>query len=74
MTSYGITVIRGRINEIAGVAVKAERNGYDTVWSPEFYTRSAVVTLAQIASTTIKARIGSCHAALHAAVTHATPR
>jgi probable F420-dependent oxidoreductase len=59
MTSYGITVMRGRILDIAAMAVQAERNGYDTVWSPEFYTRSAVVTLTQIAATTLSARVGS---------------
>jgi probable F420-dependent oxidoreductase len=59
MTTYGITVMRGRIAEIAAVAAQAERSGYDTVWSPEFYIRSGVVTLAQIATATAQVRVGS---------------
>jgi probable F420-dependent oxidoreductase len=59
MTTYGITVMRGRIPEIAAVAAAAERSGYDIVWSPEFYTRSTVVTLTQMAATTHTVRVGS---------------
>ena len=59
MTTRGITVMRGRIAEIAAVAAQAERTGYDIVWSPEFYIRSGVVTLAQIAAATRTVRVGS---------------
>jgi probable F420-dependent oxidoreductase len=59
MTTYGITVMRGRIPEIAAVAARAERSGYDIVWSPEFYIRSGVVTLAQIAASTQTVQVGS---------------
>lgn len=55
----GITVLRGGIEDIASAAALAEQRGFDTVWSPEFYTRSAVVTLARMAGTTATARIGS---------------
>lgn len=58
-TTYGITVLRGGVKDIAKTAGKAERRGFDTAWSPEFYTRSAVVTLARIAAETSTARIGS---------------
>jgi probable F420-dependent oxidoreductase len=55
----GITVLRGGVEQIAAAAGAAERLGFHSVWSPEFYTRSAVVTLARMAGTTTTARIGS---------------
>lgn len=55
----GFTVLRGGVRQIAAAAADAERRGFDTTWSPEFYTRSAVVTLAQMAATTSKVRVGS---------------
>jgi probable F420-dependent oxidoreductase len=51
--------MRGRVADIAAAAATAEKHGFDTVWSPEFYTRSAVVTLAGMAVTTETARVGS---------------
>lgn len=59
VASRGITVMRGRVADIASAAAAAEQHGFDTVWSPEFYTRSAVVTLAGMAGTTTAARVGS---------------
>ena len=55
----GFTVLRGGVRQIAAAAAVAENRGFDTTWSPEFYTRSAVVTLAQMATTTSRVRIGS---------------
>lgn len=55
----GLTVLRGTVTDIASAAQAAERQGFDTVWSPEFYTRSAVVTLAALATSTTRARVGS---------------
>jgi len=40
----GLTVLRGGVQQIAAAATRAEQQGFDAVWSPEFYTRSAVVT------------------------------
>jgi alkanesulfonate monooxygenase SsuD/methylene tetrahydromethanopterin reductase-like flavin-dependent oxidoreductase (luciferase family) len=58
-TSRGFAVLRGGVTEAAQVAAEAERRGYQTAWSPEFYTRSGVVTLAAMAQVTDQARIGS---------------
>src|SRR6201986_625823 len=58
-TSRGFAVLRGGVAETAQVAAEAERRGYQTSWSPEFYTRSGVVSLAAMAQATNQARIGS---------------
>ncbi len=55
----GITVLRGGVEQIAQAAARAERGGFEAVWSPEFYTRSAIVTLARVATETSTARVGS---------------
>jgi probable F420-dependent oxidoreductase len=55
----GITILRGGIETIAATAAKAEAAGFDAAWTPEFYTRSAVVTLARIASLTERCRVGT---------------
>lgn len=55
----GITILRGRIETIADAAAAAEKAGFDAVWTPEFYTRSAVVTLASIAGRTASCRVGT---------------
>lgn len=57
--SRGITVLRGGVEDIAATAARAEENGFDAAWSPEFYTRSAIVTLARMATTTSRVRVGS---------------
>ncbi|HEY2098124.1 MAG TPA: hypothetical protein VGH72_16765, partial [Pseudonocardia sp.] len=49
LATRGITVLRGGVEQIAAAAGAAERLGFHSVWSPEFYTRSAVVTLARMA-------------------------
>lgn len=55
----GITVLRGGVEDIAAAAATAEERGFDAAWSPEFYTRSGVVTLARMATTTSSIRVGS---------------
>jgi probable F420-dependent oxidoreductase len=55
----GITILRGGIEAIAERAEAAEAAGFDAVWTPEFYTRSAVVTLASIAARTTRCRVGT---------------
>jgi alkanesulfonate monooxygenase SsuD/methylene tetrahydromethanopterin reductase-like flavin-dependent oxidoreductase (luciferase family) len=55
----GITVLRGGVERIAATAAAAEAAGFGSVWAPEFYTRSAVVTLARMAGRTTTARVGS---------------
>jgi probable F420-dependent oxidoreductase len=59
MTNRGITVLRGRIADMASVAAQAEAAGFSAVWSPEFYTRSGVVTLTAMSATTRTVGVGS---------------
>ena len=55
----GFAILRGGVTEAAHTAAEAERLGYHAAWSPEFYTRSAIVSLAAMAQVTSTARIGS---------------
>ena len=59
MATRGFAILRGGVADAAGVAAEAEWLGYHSAWSPEFYTRSAVVSLAAMAQVTSAARIGS---------------
>ena len=59
MATRGFAILRGGVADAAGVAAEAERLGYHSAWSPEFYTRSAVVSLAAMAQATSAVRIGS---------------
>jgi probable F420-dependent oxidoreductase len=55
----GFAILRGGVTEAAHTAAEAERLGYHAAWSPEFYTRSAIVSLAAMAQVTSTVRIGS---------------
>ncbi len=55
----GFAILRGGVTDAAATAAEAERLGYHAAWSPEFYTRSAIVSLAAMAQATTRARIGS---------------
>lgn len=55
----GVTVLQGRVRDVGAAAVEAEARGFHTVWSPEFYVRSGIVTLAHLAGLTRAAKIGS---------------
>ncbi len=55
----GFAILRGGVTDAASTAAEAERLGYYAAWSPEFYTRSAIVSLAAMAQVTSTARIGS---------------
>jgi probable F420-dependent oxidoreductase len=55
----GFAILRGGVADAAATAAEAERLGYHSAWSPEFYTRSAVVSLAAMSQATSTARIGS---------------
>lgn len=59
MATRGITVLRGDVESVAQTAAAGERAGFEAAWTPEFYTRSAIVTLARMATTTERIRIGS---------------
>lgn len=57
--SYGVTVLRGGVADVADAAARAEAAGFDSAWTPEFYTRSAVVTVAAMAARTSSCRLGT---------------
>ena len=59
MSTTGITVLRGSVAELGDAASTAEATGYQRVWTPEFYTRSAVVTLAHMAARTERVGLGT---------------
>jgi probable F420-dependent oxidoreductase len=59
MATRGITVLRGSVSAVAETAAAAEAAGFDAAWTPEFYTRSAVVTLGQMAARTSRCRVGT---------------
>jgi alkanesulfonate monooxygenase SsuD/methylene tetrahydromethanopterin reductase-like flavin-dependent oxidoreductase (luciferase family) len=46
VATRGFAILRGGVADAAAVAAEAERRGYQTAWSPEFYTRSGIVTMA----------------------------
>ena len=52
-------MLRGGVEQIAAASAVAERRGFHAVWSPEFYTRSAIVTLARMATETSRIGVGS---------------
>jgi probable F420-dependent oxidoreductase len=58
-TTRGITVLRGGVDAVAQTAHDAEAAGFHTAWTPEFYTRSAIVTLARMATRTTSCRLGT---------------
>jgi probable F420-dependent oxidoreductase len=55
----GFAILRGGVADAAATAAEAEQLGYHSAWSPEFYNRSAIVSLAAMAQATATARIGS---------------
>jgi probable F420-dependent oxidoreductase len=59
MATRGFAILRGGVRDAARTAAAAESLGYHSAWSPEFYTRSAVVSLAAMAQATTTIRIGS---------------
>ncbi len=64
MTGLGLTVFTGgrgaeRFRRAAGIAVLAERAGFDAVWTGELYNRSATIPMAVLAAATSRVRIGS---------------
>jgi alkanesulfonate monooxygenase SsuD/methylene tetrahydromethanopterin reductase-like flavin-dependent oxidoreductase (luciferase family) len=58
-SSSGIIILRGAVRALGDAARGAEDAGYAAVWTPEFYTRSAIVTLAHLASQTTTVRLGT---------------
>lgn len=58
-TTIGISALGLPLPVTAQVAAAADRGGLDTVWTSEFYTQSAVVSLAAMANATERIRLGS---------------
>jgi probable F420-dependent oxidoreductase len=59
MATRGFTMLRGDVSSAVAAAAGAEQAGFGSTWSPEFYTRSAVVTLAAVGQATSACRVGS---------------
>ncbi len=61
MTSerLGITIMGGDVTTCARVAALAEAAGFTSAWTAEFYDRSAVVSLAAMATATSRIQLGS---------------
>ena len=55
----GVTVMGGDVATCAQVAAHAERRGFDSAWTAEFYDRSATVSLAAMAAVTSRITLGS---------------
>ena len=55
----GIVLLGGDLATVASVGRRAEQAGFASVWTTEFYERSAPVSLAVMAQTTQRVRIGS---------------
>src|SRR6266516_2953295 len=59
MATRWITLLRGSVRDLAETARRAEQNGFSSAWTPEFYTRSGIVSLAAMANATTRVRVGS---------------
>jgi len=55
----GLTVMGGTVAACARAAGLAERAGFTSAWTAEFYDRSATVSLAAMAAATSRIRLGS---------------
>src|SRR2546430_1406606 len=55
----GISVFGASIETLADTAAAADAAGFQSVWTPELYNRSATVTLAALAQRTTACRLGS---------------
>lgn len=55
----GVTLMGGDVASAAWFATEAERRGFRSAWTAEFYDRSAAVSLAAMAAATSEIRLGS---------------
>lgn len=55
----GIVLLGGDLATVTDLTRRAEAAGFDSVWTTEFYERSAIVSLAAMAHATSRVRIGS---------------
>lgn len=59
MTTRGITVLAGGLDETVEITKAAEKAGFDGAWSGEFLNRSAVVSVAAMAAATSRIGVGT---------------
>jgi probable F420-dependent oxidoreductase len=59
MTTRGITVLAGGLDETVNITKAAEAAGFDGAWSGEFLNRSAVVSVAAMAAATSRIGVGT---------------
>jgi probable F420-dependent oxidoreductase len=59
MTTRGITVLAGGLDETVRITEAAEAAGFDGAWSGEFLNRSAVVSVAAMAAATSRIGVGT---------------
>ena len=59
MMGRGVVVLGGDLQMVTDVAVDAERAGFDSVWTTEFYERTATISLAAMATVTTDIMLGS---------------
>ncbi|PQM49172.1 Putative coenzyme F420-dependent oxidoreductase [Mycobacterium talmoniae] len=59
MSTYGVAILSSDLKTLAEDAKKADQKGLDAVWASEFYSRSATVSMAAMATATQTCRIGS---------------
>src|SRR6266487_5434350 len=55
----GLTIMGGDVATCASAAALAERHGFESAWTAEFYDRSATVSLAAMAAATSRIELGS---------------
>jgi probable F420-dependent oxidoreductase len=56
---YGVVVHGGDVATAVDLARRADDAGFESVWTTEFYDRSAIVTLAAMATVTSRVTLGS---------------
>src|ERR1700712_4412193 len=59
MTTRGVTVLAGGLQETQRVTQAAEQAGFDAAWSGEFLNRSAVVSVAAMSAVTERIGVGT---------------
>src|SRR5690348_17291445 len=59
MTTRGITVLAGGLNQTQEITRRAEAAGFDAAWSGEFLHRSGVVAAAAMAAATTRIGVGT---------------
>ncbi|MEZ0362677.1 LLM class flavin-dependent oxidoreductase [Mycobacterium sp. pUA109] len=59
MSTYGVAILSSDLKTLAEDAKKADEMGLDAVWASEFYSRSATISMAAMATATQNCRVGS---------------